>query len=283
MEGTHDMSKTNFRSLHSGFVKTALLWLLVWGSIGSIFLYKAAPRGSDTLMVGDPALADVCSPPAAARSTPTRSIEQIKVGDYVLAKDPLASGPPTPHRVIATPRNWTEHTVHVHLKGGGELQSTREHPFWVAGRGWVHAKDLEAGDQLMDDLGLPAAVSNVRVETRTTDTFNLVVEGVHTYYVIVGDVPVLVHNGYGSYTNYHASGKVYVGKGDAARAAQSAGEKASLYKDPLARTDWTPAANDEDSFLQEEFRMRAEGGPGGNTYNIRNSPGNKTARGYGCP
>src|SRR5450432_3228229 len=75
-----------------------------------------------------------------------KRIEDVKVGDYVLAKDPADSGPPTPHRVVALPRNWTEHVVHMRVQGGGELQATRMHPFWVDGNGWTNAKDLKFGD-----------------------------------------------------------------------------------------------------------------------------------------
>lgn len=161
----------------------------------------------------------------------TKAIEDIEVGDYVLAKDPNESGPPTAHKVVALPRNWTEHVVHVQVQGGGELQATREHPFWVVDRGWVPAKDLKAGDQLQREVGSRVVVSSVRIETRTADTFNLIVNGVHTYFAIAGDLPVLVHNGYGSYTNTHQSGMVYVGKGDAARAAQvRRGKSRPLYR-----------------------------------------------------
>jgi hypothetical protein len=54
---------------------------------------------------------------------------------------------------------------------------------------------------------------------------------------------------------------------------QPAAEKAKLYKDPVVNQEWTPAANADDAFVQEELRLRADGGPGGNTYNIINSPG----------
>jgi hypothetical protein len=54
---------------------------------------------------------------------------------------------------------------------------------------------------------------------------------------------------------------------------QSAAEKARLYNDPAVHRDWTPAANWDDALVQEALRIRANGGPGGNTYNLINSPG----------
>jgi hypothetical protein len=130
----------------------------------------------------------------------TKAIEDIKVGDWVMAKDPDDSGPPTPHRVIGLPRNWTEHVVHIEVRGGAELQSTRAHPFWNDERGWTNASDLHPGDHLLDDKGGRVVVDGVRVEDRTCDTYNLTVEGVHTFYVVAGEIPVLVHNS-GPYGN----------------------------------------------------------------------------------
>lgn len=213
----------------------------------------------------------------------TKAIEDVKVGDFVLAKDPSNLGPPKRCKVLELPRSWSEHVVHIQLNGGGELQATREHPFWIPQRGWVRAREIQSGDQLQDEFGSPVVVTGVRIETRTVDTFNLIVEGVHTYYAMAGDTCVLVHNGYGSYTNTHASGTVYVGKGDAARAARSAAEKAAQYGDPLVNTNWSPGISNEDSFLQEEFRMRDAMSKGTPMYNKINSPGNKIARRYGCP
>ncbi|HXE56129.1 MAG TPA: polymorphic toxin-type HINT domain-containing protein [Tepidisphaeraceae bacterium] len=124
----------------------------------------------------------------------TRNIEDVRVGDYVLAKDPGQAGPPTPHRVIALPRNWTEHIVHMTVEGGGELQATRNHPFYVDRKGWTEARDLHLGDKLRDADGRAVGIERLWTEDRQADTFNLTVEGVHTYYVLAGGTPVLVHN-----------------------------------------------------------------------------------------
>jgi hypothetical protein len=84
--------------------------------------------------------------------------------------------------------------VHISVQGGGELQATCSHPFWVEGKGWIYAKDLKPMDELTDEQHRLVLVSNVRVEDQIADTFNLTVEGVHTYYVLAGESPVLVHN-----------------------------------------------------------------------------------------
>jgi len=86
---------------------------------------------------------------------------------------------------------------------------------------------------------------------------------------------------YGSYTNTHASGKQYHGKGDQARSQQSGREQAALHKDPHVATDWTPSTSERESFKDEARRLRKDdnGGPRGhdspNNYNQRASPGEK--------
>jgi RHS repeat-associated protein len=84
-----------------------------------------------------------------------------------------------------------------------------------------------------------------------------------------------VYMGYGSYTNTHASGKTYSGKGDKGRMNDSAAEKEDMHDDPVVSQDHTPAVDDKQSFIDEQGRIEANGGPGGNTYNKYNSPGKK--------
>lgn len=96
-------------------------------------------------------------------------------------------------------------------------------------------------------------------------TYNLEVAVDHDFFVSA--FHVLVHNGDGSYVITFASGKQYIGKGDMSRMADSAARISAQTGDPVANTQWTPANGTADSFVQEEMKMRAAGGPGGNTYN----------------
>lgn len=134
------------------------------------------------------------TPPSRGPRYVTKNIEDVRVGDWVLAKDPDKPGLPTPHRVMDLPRNWTEHLVHVRLEGGGDVAATRNHPFFVRDRGWVEARDLRVGDRLRDGQDRLVGITGLSEEARTCDTFNLTVQGVHTYYVLAGRTPVLVHN-----------------------------------------------------------------------------------------
>jgi RHS repeat-associated protein len=83
-------------------------------------------------------------------------------------------------------------------------------------------------------------------------------------------------SGPGSYTNTHASGKTYHGKGPRSRADKSAKEKEDKYDDPVKETEWKPAENDREAFKDEARKIRDDGGvKNPNNYNIRNSPGEK--------
>jgi hypothetical protein len=81
----------------------------------------------------------------------------------------------------------------------------------------------------------------------------------------------------GSYTNEHASGTKYHGKGPEKRMNESAKEKATEYDDPVVKQDFKPAANDREALKDEARRIREDGGvkDNPNNYNKRNSPGEK--------
>jgi intein/homing endonuclease len=66
------------------------------------------------------------------------------------------------------------------------IRTTHEHPFWVAGIGWVLAKDLKGGQRLneADDSDDAVVVSSVREEhPEGIAVYNFEVEGDHTYFV----------------------------------------------------------------------------------------------------
>ena len=76
----------------------------------------------------------------------------------------------------------------------GDIDTTSNHPFYVIGKGWVTAGELEAGDEVYRLDGSTAVVTGSELERldEPVKVYNLEVEDYHTYFV--GDVPVLVHN-----------------------------------------------------------------------------------------
>ncbi|MFD1149819.1 RHS repeat-associated core domain-containing protein [Saccharothrix hoggarensis] len=127
-----------------------------------------------------------------------KRIEHVKPGDTVLAADP-AKGEGERRQVTRSIR--TDHDKsYVDLvvrDDGGEhtVTATDDHPFWSAGRGrWVEARHLKPGDTLRTSAGTHVQVDAVRAYHGTHRTFDLTVDGVHTYFVVAGSVAVLVHN-----------------------------------------------------------------------------------------
>jgi RHS repeat-associated protein len=129
-----------------------------------------------------------------------KSIETIQEGDEVLAQEPGLENGPTARRVTGVQKNWTRRLFHVEVRDesgdavSGEFASTGEHPIWTKNRGWVHAKDLIAGDLLAQADGGSGTVSQITEEHASYNTYNLSVEAVHTFFVFAGSISVLVHN-----------------------------------------------------------------------------------------
>jgi RHS repeat-associated protein len=130
-------------------------------------------------------------------------IEDVRLGDEVLATDPetgrSAAKPVTALITGDGEKTLVALTVDTDGTRGtatGTLVATAAHPFWVDDQGrWVDAGDLRRGDEVTTSSGgaqLPVLATRTWTEHRTVH--NLTVAGVHTYYVLAGDRPVLVHN-----------------------------------------------------------------------------------------
>jgi hypothetical protein len=124
-----------------------------------------------------------------------RPINEVRVGDRVLATDP-GTGRTTTQPVTQLWRNRDTAQADVVATGRsgrtGTIRTTADHAFWSAGSGsWVEAADLAPGSR----LGAPAVtVGVVRAVGAPTVMYDLTVAEVHTYHVGVGDESVLVHN-----------------------------------------------------------------------------------------
>ncbi|WP_329179188.1 polymorphic toxin-type HINT domain-containing protein [Streptomyces sp. NBC_01477] len=128
----------------------------------------------------------------------TKDIEDVEVGDKVITTDP-DTGKTAVRLVIATiitddDMNFTDLTVESDGTSAS-IVATDTHPFWVINEGrWVNAGDLAPGMRLRDDKGHAVPVLAARHFRQQQRTYDLTVDDFHTYYVLVGATPVLVHN-----------------------------------------------------------------------------------------
>jgi pretoxin HINT domain-containing protein len=76
------------------------------------------------------------------------------------------------------------------------VTTTEDHPYWNStDQQWQQAQELDPGDILLAANGRTVRASGLRADTvRTAMAFTLSVDDLHTYYVLGGDAPVLVHN-----------------------------------------------------------------------------------------
>ncbi|RYD50114.1 MAG: hypothetical protein EOP85_00240, partial [Verrucomicrobiaceae bacterium] len=130
----------------------------------------------------------------------TKVIEEVCAGDFVLADEPTDDAPTKACRVGGLLHSRTKRLIHIAFDANGngteegELKATGQHPFWVAGRGWVNAENLISGDVLQDREQQPISIVRVWQEEIECDTFNLNVEGIDTFFVVENGTSVLVHN-----------------------------------------------------------------------------------------
>ncbi|WP_437073140.1 polymorphic toxin-type HINT domain-containing protein [Streptomyces sp. enrichment culture] len=136
----------------------------------------------------------------------TKNIEDIRVSDQVLAADPETGevGPREVTRLIRTKEDKKFNDLSIATEAGIErLTATYEHPFWSPSeRRWVEARRLEAGMTLLTDDAETVIVTGNRPFTRRAVTYNFTVDDLHTYYVLAGKTPVLVHNTCGPSTGH---------------------------------------------------------------------------------
>ncbi|MCX4756998.1 RHS repeat-associated core domain-containing protein [Kitasatospora purpeofusca] len=154
----------------------------------------------------------------------TKPIERITTGDHVLAADPT-TGRITAEEVTATvigdgDKNLYEITVDpatttqtpgithptddavksaanftVDVTKSQTVTATDNHPFWLPRtKEWLTADKLQPGQWLETSAGTWVQISSIRSYTQQQRVHNLTVSDLHTYYVLAGTTPVLVHN-----------------------------------------------------------------------------------------
>ena len=139
----------------------------------------------------------------------TKPIKSLKVGDNVESANPANGKPAGARPVAATIVNHDNNLLDVTVSTGHShtavIHTTTEHPFWDATtHTWVDAENLVPGHSLASTSSSShPVVLAVKHTPGSANRFNLTVEQLHTYYVLAGSVPVLVHN-----TNCSSNAKI---------------------------------------------------------------------------
>ena len=122
----------------------------------------------------------------------SKNIEDIQIGDYVLAENP-ETGEIDYKEVVQTFVRYKDTIIHV-IVNGTEIETTSEHPFWVEEKGFVEAGSLQQGDILRLSSGAEARVEALWEEAYEDEVvvYNFEVVDFHTYFV--SELGVLVHN-----------------------------------------------------------------------------------------
>ncbi|GAB3925329.1 RHS repeat-associated core domain-containing protein [Kribbella albertanoniae] len=132
-----------------------------------------------------------------------KPIREIRPGDKVIATDP-ETGRRAARVVLQT---WVHDDTLMDLSiDDGKITTTEDHPFWSVTDGrFERADELAPGERVLSTDRRSVRVSGLAPQTsRGARAFNLTVADIHTYYVLAGNTPVLVHNagpGCGTYPN----------------------------------------------------------------------------------
>ncbi|MFG3291381.1 RHS repeat-associated core domain-containing protein [Streptomyces sp. NPDC048179] len=175
--------------------------------------------GAVTCGLGDAVLGSVCQggtdgttggqcsfradTPVLMADGKTKPIGEVKPGDEVEAADPGTGKHRGPRKVTALHRNLDNDLVDVtvHTPDGHTetLHTTSKHPFWdETAHAWIPAENLEPHHALTTADDHNAYVVTVQSTPGVGYRYNLTVTELHTYYVLAGETPVLVHNAGGA-------------------------------------------------------------------------------------
>jgi hypothetical protein len=127
----------------------------------------------------------------------TKPIAKVHIGDRVTNAKPDAHATQK-HRVDGVIRTTTDHDfVQITLQDGQgqqKITATAHHRFWDhSTHRWTEATDLKPGDRLQTTHGTTRITTLTRY-TKPQIAYNLTIRNLHTYYVLAGQSPVLVHN-----------------------------------------------------------------------------------------
>lgn len=130
----------------------------------------------------------------------SKPIKDLKVGDDVRTGSPTTGKSAGAHKITATMIHNDDNLVDIVITTANghhtTLHTTTEHPFWDdTTHAWVQAASLTPGHKLITAANGTVVLAAVyRLPSPAKDMYNLTVQDLHTYYVLAGATPVLVHN-----------------------------------------------------------------------------------------
>ena len=119
-----------------------------------------------------------------------KPIENVVAGDVVLSNDGVR-GEVDAQAVKQAFVRTTNVVVDVQI-GRTTITASPDHPFWVVGRGWLPAGELQPGATLRTKDGGVVTVDSVNKRHGSFTVYNIEVANQHNYYV--SSLGVLVHN-----------------------------------------------------------------------------------------
>ncbi|WP_345564540.1 RHS repeat-associated core domain-containing protein [Streptomyces plumbiresistens] len=230
-----------------------------------------------------------CAVHSFAPGTPVRladgsskPISKVKAGDTVLATDPQ-TGVTAPEKiqnviVTTTDKDFTTLTLDTspvrgppqhsrrHSSPEQTLTTTWHHPFWDATHHrWTDAHYLTAGTELRTTDGTTVTVTGVRNFHQHGITYDLTVGTLHTYYVLAGGTPLLVHNcptgGAADLPDFSPNGIPRHQPGSAAsRPGESSAESEAASEEGQARAEFKTGVVEETSSLAQQVGDHVGGG-----------------------
>ncbi|NJP42545.1 RHS repeat-associated core domain-containing protein [Actinacidiphila epipremni] len=129
----------------------------------------------------------------------TEEIGKLEPGQQVESADPETGRHKGPRTITATLVHHDDDLVDLTIESTpghtSTLHTTANHPFWDDTlHKWITAGHLTPGHALETATDQHATITAVSTIAGDADMYNLTVDQLHTYYVLAGDTPVLVHN-----------------------------------------------------------------------------------------
>ncbi|MYS20299.1 intein C-terminal splicing region/RHS repeat-associated core domain-containing protein [Streptomyces sp. DvalAA-14] len=154
----------------------------------------ASVKAGDTVLATDPQTGDT-SAHAVQRVIKTTTDHDFTALTITSAAAPTPKGDPAKTASRTTPKTMPASASTTAPGATAVLTTTWHHPFWDATtHQWTDAAQLTPGTHLREPNGTFATVTAIRNYHTTAITYDLTIAGLHSYYVLAGNTPVLVHN-----------------------------------------------------------------------------------------